>query len=66
MKKVLITIFLFISSFFLFGLKDVYAESYTRTITEADLNVVTARDIRLFLDYLSLYIKNDTEKYDRQ
>jgi len=61
MKKVLITIFLFISSFFLFGLKDVYASDYTRTITEEDLSLINDD----FLDFRSQIIEfcGDTKNY---
>ena len=30
-------------------------------ITETHLNSITARDLRMYMEYLSLYIKNDTE-----
>lgn len=32
-----------------------------RTISDDDLNKITARDLRMYMEYLTLYIKNDAE-----
>ncbi len=38
-----------------------FADTRPELITTKQLNAITARDLRLYMEYLSLYIKNDTE-----
>lgn len=38
-----------------------FADTRPALITTKQLNAITARDLRMYMEYLSLYIKNDTE-----
>ena len=38
-----------------------FADCTPSTITQKDLNSITARDLHIYLEYLGLYVKNDTE-----
>lgn len=38
-----------------------FADLTPASFTESDLNAITARDIQMYMEYLSLYMKNDSE-----